>query len=97
MSYFQTKEKYSQNQLDLDIKMTMVANKLNGVLDACKAKCMQESNGEALMNKGEILCTDRCVSKYFAVLSIFEGKMQERMTAQSEAAQQDQQQTQQQQ
>jgi import inner membrane translocase subunit TIM10 len=33
----------------------------------CHAKCISARYAEAELNKGESVCIDRCVSKYFAV------------------------------
>lgn len=35
------------------------------MLKTCQAKCIPDEYGEADLNKGEIVCIDRCVAKYY--------------------------------
>jgi len=36
------------------------------MLRSCRNKCIPEEYGEADLNKGEMVCVDRCVAKYYA-------------------------------
>jgi len=40
---------------------------LNSILDSCHKKCIQTNYSEGDLNKGEQVCIDRCVAKYFDV------------------------------
>jgi hypothetical protein len=37
------------------------------LVDGCYKKCINTSYSEGEVNKGEALCLDRCVAKYFEV------------------------------
>ncbi|KAJ3391530.1 protein transporter tim10 [Lobulomyces angularis] len=39
----------------------------NGIVNGCHKKCINNTYHEAELNKGEGVCIDRCVSKYFEV------------------------------
>jgi hypothetical protein len=46
------------------------------LLKSCSAKCIDASYREADLNKGESVCLDRCVSKFFEVNVKVSEKMQ---------------------
>lgn len=48
----------------------------NSLLKSCSAKCIDTSYREADLNKGESVCLDRCVSKFFEVNVKVSEKMQ---------------------
>jgi import inner membrane translocase subunit TIM10 len=52
------------------------------MVDSCHKKCIAKDYHDAEMNKGESVCTDRCVAKYFAVSAIINTKF----TAANQAA-----------
>lgn len=35
------------------------------MLKSCRNKCIPDEYGEADLNKGEMMCIDRCVAKYY--------------------------------
>ncbi|KAJ3051473.1 protein transporter tim10 [Rhizophlyctis rosea] len=45
----------------------MVTTLFNNIVDSCHKKCIPPRYTEEDLNKGESVCIDRCVSKYFAV------------------------------
>lgn len=47
--------------------------------NACHAKCINKSYYEAELSKGESVCIDRCVSKYFATNTKIGEKLQQKM------------------
>lgn len=58
------------NRMKLDAaeaELDMVSDMFNRLVDSCHKKCIQQSYSEGELNKGESLCLDRCVSKYFEV------------------------------
>ena len=44
------------------------------MVDSCYKKCIATSYIEAELNKGESVCTDRCISKYFQVSTMVNNK-----------------------
>jgi hypothetical protein len=48
----------------------------HSLLKSCSAKCIDASYREADLNKGESVCLDRCVSKFFEVNVKVSEKMQ---------------------
>lgn len=40
-------------------------NSLARMLRTCQSKCIPDEYGEAELNKGETVCVDRCVKKFF--------------------------------
>ena len=48
----------------------------HSLLKSCSAKCIDSSYREADLNKGESVCLDRCVSKFFEVNVKVSEKMQ---------------------
>jgi import inner membrane translocase subunit TIM10 len=53
------------------------------LLKSCSAKCIDTSYREADLNKGESVCLDRCVSKFFEV----NVKVSEKMQGEAQAGQ----------
>lgn len=53
------------------------------LLKSCSAKCIDTSYREADLNKGESICLDRCVSKFFEV----NVKVSEKMQGEAQAGQ----------
>lgn len=43
----------------------------------CSRKCIPSSYHDGELNKGEAVCAQRCLSKYFEVLELVSGKLQE--------------------
>ncbi|KAG4087956.1 hypothetical protein H8356DRAFT_1726373 [Neocallimastix lanati (nom. inval.)] len=48
-------------------ELDMITNLFNNILDSCHKKCIQTNYSEGDLNKGEQVCIDRCVAKYFDV------------------------------
>ncbi|CCV00072.1 unnamed protein product [Malassezia sympodialis ATCC 42132] len=60
----------------------MITDVFNRLVSACHTKCISDRYAEADLNKGESVCVDRCVSKFFAV----NAKVGEHMQAMGQAA-----------
>ncbi|KAF3002647.1 protein transporter tim10 [Curvularia kusanoi] len=54
----------------------MTNTPFHSLLKSCSAKCIDTSYREADLNKGESVCLDRCVSKFFEVNVKVSEKMQ---------------------
>lgn len=50
-----------------ETELDMVTDMFNRLVDSCYTKCIQKTYAEGIVNKGEALCLDRCVAKYFEV------------------------------
>lgn len=50
-----------------EAELDMVTDMFNKLVDSCYTKCIEKSYAEGVVNKGEALCLDRCVAKYFEV------------------------------
>ncbi|KAF5094803.1 hypothetical protein D0Z03_001984 [Geotrichum reessii] len=50
-----------------EAELDMVTDMFNRLVDGCYTKCINTSYSEGDVNKGEALCLDRCVAKYFEV------------------------------
>jgi import inner membrane translocase subunit TIM10 len=49
---------------------------MNRLIQSCVNKCVPSSYHEAELNKGESVCLDRCVSKFFATAAKIQEKAQ---------------------
>ncbi|KAL1927715.1 hypothetical protein VTP01DRAFT_3536 [Rhizomucor pusillus] len=49
----------------------------NRILETCRKKCIPSHYHEPDLNKGEMVCIDRCTSKYVSVQKHLSKKMQE--------------------
>lgn len=59
------------------VQLSIRADKRNhSLLKSCSAKCVDTAYREADLNKGESVCLDRCVSKFFEVNVKVSEKMQ---------------------
>jgi len=58
-----SEEKISRAELELEMVTDMVTRLSN----ACMKKCIPTDYREGDLNKGESVCLDRCVSKFFEV------------------------------
>ncbi|ORY90007.1 Tim10/DDP family zinc finger-domain-containing protein [Syncephalastrum racemosum] len=47
------------------------------IMSSCQEKCIPTNYHEPDLNKGESVCIDRCVAKYFKVQQKLSNKMQE--------------------
>ncbi|KAF3036363.1 protein transporter tim10 [Didymella pomorum] len=66
-----------------EAEIDMVSDMYSRLLKSCSAKCIDTSYREADLNKGESVCLDRCVSKFFEV----NVKVSEKMQGEAQAGQ----------
>ncbi|EMF14122.1 mitochondrial intermembrane space translocase subunit Tim10 [Sphaerulina musiva SO2202] len=59
-----------------EAEIEMVSNMFNQLVDTCTKKCIPNTYREGELNKGESVCLDRCVSKFFEVNIKVSEKMQ---------------------
>ncbi|KAI6888206.1 hypothetical protein KC360_g1345 [Hortaea werneckii] len=59
-----------------EAEIEMVSGMFNQLVDTCTKKCIPPGYREADLNKGESVCLDRCVSKFFEVNVKVSEKMQ---------------------
>ncbi|KAK9900581.1 hypothetical protein P389DRAFT_166023 [Cystobasidium minutum MCA 4210] len=65
------------------VELEMVSDMFNRLVRSCHAKCVDRHYLEETLNKGEGVCADRCVSKWFSTNEL----IGERMQAQGSALQ----------
>ncbi|ORY65655.1 inner membrane translocase subunit [Leucosporidium creatinivorum] len=65
------------------MELEAVSDLFNRIVSSCHAKCISPRYAEPELNKGEGVCVDRCVAKYFAVNE----KVQERLQNAQKAGQ----------
>ncbi|KAL9135236.1 MAG: hypothetical protein Q9175_003572 [Cornicularia normoerica] len=59
-----------------ETEVEMVSDMFNRLSQSCTKKCIPPEYREADLNKGESVCLDRCVSKFFEVNLKVSEKMQ---------------------
>ncbi|GAA6016321.1 hypothetical protein JCM10207_000468 [Rhodosporidiobolus poonsookiae] len=59
------------------MELEAVSDLFTRIVSSCHAKCISTRYAEPELNKGESVCVDRCVAKYFSVNE----KVQERLQA----------------
>ncbi|MCJ1409104.1 protein transporter tim10 [Ptychographa xylographoides] len=59
-----------------ETEIEMVSDMFNRLSQSCAKKCIPSDYREADLNKGESVCLDRCVSKFFEVNMKVSEKMQ---------------------
>ncbi|GAA5947439.1 hypothetical protein JCM3775_000858 [Rhodotorula graminis] len=59
------------------MELEAVSDLFTRIVSSCHQKCISTRYAEPELNKGESVCVDRCVAKYFAVNE----KVQERLQA----------------
>lgn len=67
-----SEQKIAQAEAEID----MVSDMYSRLLKSCSAKCIDTQYREADLNKGESVCLDRCVAKFFEVNVKVSEKMQ---------------------
>ncbi|KAF1851608.1 uncharacterized protein K460DRAFT_324672 [Cucurbitaria berberidis CBS 394.84] len=67
-----SEQKIAQAEAEID----MVSDMYSRLLKSCTAKCIDPAYREADLNKGESVCLDRCVAKFFEVNVKVSEKMQ---------------------
>ncbi|ODV89510.1 hypothetical protein CANCADRAFT_32741 [Tortispora caseinolytica NRRL Y-17796] len=50
-----------------EAELDMVTDMFNRLVDVCHQKCITPKYAEGELSKGESVCIDRCVAKYFQV------------------------------
>ncbi|KAM3425031.1 Mitochondrial import inner membrane translocase subunit [Cercospora zeina] len=59
-----------------EAEIEMVGNMFNQLVETCTKKCIPNNYREGDLNKGESVCLDRCVAKFFEVNIKVSEKMQ---------------------
>ncbi|KAL5119782.1 protein transporter tim10 [Pleosporales sp. CAS-2024a] len=67
-----SEQKIAQAEAEID----MVSDMYSRLLKSCSSKCIDTTYREADLNKGESVCLDRCVAKFFEVNVKVSEKMQ---------------------
>ncbi|KAL1612596.1 protein transporter tim10 [Paraconiothyrium brasiliense] len=67
-----SEQKIAQAEAEIDMVSDMYAR----LVQSCSKKCIDTSYREADLNKGESVCLDRCVAKFFEVNVKVSEKMQ---------------------
>lgn len=57
----------SQNLEVAVAELDMITDVFNRIVSSCHSKCINPRYAEADLNKGESVCVDRCVAKFFEV------------------------------
>ncbi|EJF66501.1 Tim10/DDP family zinc finger-domain-containing protein [Dichomitus squalens] len=57
-------------------ELDMITDIFNRLVSSCHAKCISTRYAEGELNKGESVCIDRCVAKFFEVNKKVGEKMQ---------------------
>ncbi|EFR04423.1 mitochondrial import inner membrane translocase subunit tim10 [Nannizzia gypsea CBS 118893] len=73
-----SEEKIRQAELEVEMVTDMMTRLTNG----CLKKCIPTDYREGDLNKGESVCLDRCVGKYFEVNIKISEKMQQQQQQQ---------------
>ncbi|ORZ25717.1 Tim10/DDP family zinc finger-domain-containing protein, partial [Absidia repens] len=50
----------------------------NRIINNCRTKCIPPHYREPELHKGEMVCIDRCVAKYFAFQKLLGNKLQDK-------------------
>ncbi|KAL2868827.1 Tim10/DDP family zinc finger protein [Aspergillus lucknowensis] len=59
-----------------ETEVEMISDMFNRLTDSCTKKCIPADYRESDLNKGESVCLDRCVAKFFEVNIKVSEKMQ---------------------
>ncbi|KAF7982075.1 hypothetical protein HWV62_30376 [Athelia sp. TMB] len=58
----------NSDRMDMAIQeLDMITDVFNRLVSSCHAKCVSPRYAEPDLNKGESVCIDRCVAKFFEV------------------------------
>ncbi|RPD63171.1 hypothetical protein L226DRAFT_607024 [Lentinus tigrinus ALCF2SS1-7] len=67
----------NQDRVDMATQeLDMITDIFNRLVSSCHAKCISTRYAEGDLNKGESVCIDRCVAKFFEVNKKVGEKMQ---------------------
>ncbi|KAJ5121884.1 hypothetical protein N7448_003017 [Penicillium atrosanguineum] len=72
----QPKMSSEQKLAAAETEVDMIADMFNRLNESCAKKCIPADYREGDLNKGESVCLDRCVSKFFDVNIKVSEKMQ---------------------
>ncbi|EEB05664.1 Tim9-Tim10 complex subunit Tim10 [Schizosaccharomyces japonicus yFS275] len=67
-----------QNIAMAEQEVEMMSDIFNRIVRSCQEKCINNKYHEADLTKGESVCIDRCVAKYFEVNQKLSEHMQKR-------------------
>ncbi|KAM0746769.1 inner membrane translocase subunit [Meredithblackwellia eburnea MCA 4105] len=62
--------------MEAQMELEAVSDLFNRIVSSCHAKCISTRYAEAELNKGEGVCVDRCVAKYFAANEVVQERLQ---------------------
>ncbi|KAF9319548.1 protein transporter tim10 [Podila horticola] len=66
-----------QNMAMAEQELEMVSDLFNRIVSSCHQKCIPKTYIEGDLNKGEAVCIDRCVGKFFDVNKSVGTKLQQ--------------------
>ncbi|KAF9118584.1 protein transporter tim10 [Mortierella sp. 14UC] len=66
-----------QNMAMAEQELEMVSDLFNRIVNSCHQKCIPKTYIEGDLNKGEAVCIDRCVAKFFEVNKSVGTKLQQ--------------------
>ncbi|KAG0246467.1 mitochondrial import inner membrane translocase subunit tim10 [Mortierella sp. GBAus27b] len=66
-----------QNMAMAEQELEMVSDLFNRIVSSCHSKCIPKTYIEGDLNKGEAVCIDRCVAKFFEVNKSVGTKLQQ--------------------
>ncbi|KAF9275731.1 Tim10/DDP family zinc finger-domain-containing protein [Linnemannia elongata] len=66
-----------QNMAMAEQELEMVSDLFNRIVSSCHQKCIPKTYIEGELNKGEAVCIDRCVAKFFEVNKSVGTKLQQ--------------------
>ncbi|KAF9919675.1 protein transporter tim10 [Linnemannia zychae] len=66
-----------QNMAMAEQELEMVSDLFNRIVSSCHQKCIPKTYIEGDLNKGEAVCIDRCVAKFFEVNKSVGTKLQQ--------------------
>lgn len=89
MSFFGTQQRQGPPAGALDqarlveaaMELEAVSDLFNRIVSSCHAKCISTRYAEPELNKGEGVCVDRCVAKYFGVNERVQERLQQAQKA----------------
>lgn len=82
-----------EQQLAAELEVEMMTDMYNRMSNACQKKCISTNYHEAELQKGESVCLDRCIAKYFEIHETIGKKLTEASQVEDETMKKMQQQT----
>ncbi|KXS16896.1 putative mitochondrial intermembrane space translocase subunit Tim10 [Gonapodya prolifera JEL478] len=71
----QQQQQSSLNLTAAESELDMITDLFNRIVETCYRKCIPAPYQDGELTKGESVCIDRCVSKYFETNAKVGGKM----------------------